>query len=324
MRNLLDELKEKAISLNRRIAFPEAEDDRILKACAVLMEQKIAVPVIIGNPEKIHGQAKLLHIHLEGVEIHDPQNCPDYARYADALYAIRKGKGMSLEEAHKTLQEPIYLAAMMLQLGEVHGIVSGAAHPTAHTLRPALQIIKTHEKFHKVSSVFLMMLDNRLIFFADCAVEIEPDAKDLADVALDTAKTARTFGQVPKVAMLSFSTNGSAQHPMVDKVKEATALVKDRAPDLIVDGEMQADAALVPKVGQSKFPGGKVQGNANVLIFPDLNSGNIAYKLVERLAGYAAVGPIIQGLNKPVNDLSRGCSVEDVVDVTVITAMQVE
>jgi len=204
------------------------------------------------------------------------------------------------------------------------GFVSGACHPTGDTLRPALQIVKTHDKFHKVSSFFMMMLEKKLMFFADCAVEINPDAKDLADIAIDTANTAKKFGIDPRVAMLSFSTNGSARHPMVDKVKEATSIVNFREPSLVVDGEMQVDAALVPKVCSSKFPGSSLHGDANILIFPDLNSANMAYKLVERLAKAHAVGPILQGLNKPINDLSRGCSVEDIIDLTAITVVEAQ
>ena len=324
MQDMLNNIKERATSLNKRMVFPESTDERILKACEIMVQEKIATPILIGNPDEINSKAKELNVNLEGIEIHDPQNFPDYEPYANAMYELRKGKGMTIEEAHQILQEPIYLGTMMVHLGNADGLISGACHPTAHTLRPALQIIKTHEKFHKVSSVFFMMLEQRLIIFADCAVEIEPDAKDLALIAIDTEKTAKKFGIEPRMAMLSFSTNGSAKHPLVDKVREATQIVKAKAPDLIVEGEIQVDAALVPEIGEKKFPNSELKGNANILIFPDLNSGNIAYKLVQRLAGAHAVGPILQGLNKPVNDLSRGCNVQDIVDVAAITVVETQ
>ncbi|MBU0980600.1 MAG: phosphate acetyltransferase [Nanoarchaeota archaeon] len=324
MKGFMDNLKKKAKELNRRIVFPESEDERILKAVEIIKKKRFAVPILIGNPEEVQKKAKELKVKLDGIEIHDPKNFPDYEAWAKQLYEQRKNKGMSLEDAHKTLQDYTYFATMMVHMGKADGFVSGATHPTGDTLRPALQIIKTHEKFHKVSSFFIMLLKDKLLIFADCAVEIEPDAKDLAEIAVDTVRTAKKFGIEPRVAMLSFSTAGSAKHPLVDKVKEATAIAKDKLPDVIVEGDIQVDAALVPHICDKKYPGSKLKGDANVLIFPDLNSGNIAYKLVERLAGAMAIGPILQGLKKPVNDLSRGCSVQDVVDVAVITAVSGE
>ncbi|MBW2991128.1 phosphate acetyltransferase [Candidatus Woesearchaeota archaeon] len=324
MRNLLDSLREKAKQNPKTIVYAEGSDERVIRAAEQVSKERIAKIILIGDDNEINSRAQSIGVSLEGVRIMNPANCPEYDRYANAFFELRKNKGMTFDKAKETLQDCVYFGTMLVHLGEADGLISGAAHPTAHTLRPALQIIKTHEKFHKVSSVFLMMLENRLIFFADCAVMINPDAKDLAVIAIDTEKTAKRFGIEPKVAMLSFSTHGSAKHPLVDKVKEATAIVKDKAPDLIVEGEMQVDAALVPGVCEKKFPGSKLQGDANILIFPDLNSGNIAYKLVQRLAGAHAVGPIIQGLRKPVNDLSRGCNVDDIVDVTVITVVEAQ
>jgi len=212
----------------------------------------------------------------------------------------------------------------MVHLNNADGLVSGSVHSTADTVRPALQIIKTKEQFHKVSSLFLMILQERLLIFADSAIMINPDAKDLAEIAIDTVETAKKFNIEPKVAFLSFSTHGSAKHPMVEKVTEATAIAQAKKPEVLFEGDLQVDAALVPEVAKLKCPNSKIKGDANVLIFPDLQSGNIAYKLVERLAKASAVGPIIQGLNKPVNDLSRGCSVQDIVDVTAITAVEAQ
>jgi len=324
MRTLLDNLKEKAKQNPKTIVYAEGGDERIIRAAEQVTREGIAKIILIGDEAEINNKAHELGVSLEGVRIINPSNYERFDELANAFYELRKHKGITPEQAKDIIKDCAYFGTMLVHMGEADGLISGAVHPTAHTLRPALQIIRTHEKFHKVSSVFLMMLEQRIIFFADCAVEIEPDAKDLAVIAIDTEKTAKKFGVEPKVAMLSFSTNGSAKHPFVGKVREATAIAKDKAPDLIVEGEMQVDAALVPEVCDKKFPGSKLKGDANILIFPDLNSGNIAYKLVQRLAGAHAVGPILQGLRKPVNDLSRGCSVEDIIDVTAITVVEAQ
>ncbi len=320
----MNDLKEKAKKEKKKIIFPESTDERIIEACSIIAKEGIAIPVIIGDESAIKAKAAEIGCALDGVEIRDPAHDTNFDKYVAEFFRLRQHKGVTEEKAKEIVNMPIYFGTMMIQMGDADGLVGGATTTTADTLRPALQIIKTHEKFHKVSSVFIMILEDRLMLFADCAVEINPDAKDLAEIAIDTEKTALQFDIEPRVAMLSFSTNGSARHPLVDKVKEATAIVKDRAPNIVVEGEMQVDAAVVPKVCAKKFPGSKLNGDANVLIFPDLNSANIAYKLVERLAKAQAVGPILQGLNKPVNDLSRGCSVSDVVNVCAITAVQAQ
>lgn len=326
MKDFIDQIKEKAKANPQRIVYPESEEPRILKAARRLADEGIVKPILIGDRPKIEEAAKAAGVEsLEGIEIRDPDHDEKTEPYVNEFFEMRKHKGITPEQARETVAgSNIYFGTMMVFKGDADGLVSGSTTTTADTVRPALQIIKTHEKFHKVSSFFFMNLQGRILMFADCAVVIQPDAKDLADIAIDTAESARKFGIEPKIAMLSFSTNGSAKHPEVDKVKEATAIVKDEQPDLIVDGEMQVDAALVEKVGLKKFPGSKLKGDANVLIFPDLASGNIAYKLVERLAKADAVGPILQGLKKPVNDLSRGCDEDDVVDVSAITAVEAQ
>ncbi|MBR9690409.1 phosphate acetyltransferase, partial [Candidatus Woesearchaeota archaeon] len=278
MRNIIESLKVKARRKKQRIVLPEGTEERILKAAEKIVKEKIAVPYLIGDAEEIKKNADNYHVKLEGIEIRDPEHDENYEKYWKTFYEMRKHKGIDEKKAKEIVMTPIYFGTMMVHLNDADGLVGGSTTSTADTLRPALQIIKTHEKFHKVSSVFLMILNNKLMFFADCAVEIEPDAKDLADIALDTAKTAISFGHAPKVAMLSFSTNGSARHPEVDKVKEATAIAKDRAPDMIIEGEMQVDAAIVPEICERKFPGSKLHGDANVMIFPTLNAANCAYK----------------------------------------------
>ncbi len=325
-KDLLAVIKNKARKIQSYIAYPEALDERTLKAMEIVLEEQTAQPILIATHQEVEARIKELGVKLDinKVRIMDPTDAHLLERYVEELYALRKDKGMTKDEAAKLMKDPNYVGVMAVHLKEADGMISGAVGTTAMTARPALQIIGTKEKFHKVSGLFFMIFENRLLFFADCAITPDPDAHGLADIAIDTAETAKRFGITPKIAMLSFSTNGSARHPMVDKVREATELVKDRRPDLIVDGEMQVDAALVPWVCKSKFPGSKVQGDANILIFPDLNAANIAYKLVERLAGAKAIGPMLQGLAKPINDLSRGCSAEDIADLSALTTCESE
>src|SRR3989338_29236 len=324
MKQFISKIIREAQKNPKRICYPEATEPRTIEAVKIILKKKIAKPILVGNKKEIAAALKKHHLATDAVTIRDPTNDANFSRYLKELLSLRKEHGLQEKEARKLLEEPIYFATMMLHMGNADGVISGAIHPTAHTLRPAFQIIKTHEKFHKASAVFFMVLNNKLLLFADCSVNVAPDAKDLAEIAIDTATTAQMLGITPKVAMLSFSTYGSAQHHYVDKVREATAIVQAKKPKLCVGGEMQVDAALVPIIAAQKCPKSSVQGDANVLIFPNLDAGNIAYKLVERLAKANAIGPIIQGLNKPVNDLSRGCSIADIVEVTAVTVMQAQ
>jgi phosphate acetyltransferase len=261
---------------------------------------------------------------LPKVTIIDHKKAPDREHFAKKLFEIRKNKGMKIEEARKLMDNPVYYGTMLVKLGKADGLIGGAQYTTAQTVRPALQIIKTKERFHRVSGLFLMELKDQNLIFADCSVNIEPDAKTLAEIAIDSAVTAQEFGIKPRVAMMSFSTKGSAEHPVLQKLRDAVKIVKKKRPDIVIDGEIQVDAALVPSVAKAKCPGSPIQGNANVFIFPDVTCGNISYKLVERLGNAKAIGPILQGLALPVNDLSRGCSVQDIVDVTAVTVVEAQ
>ncbi len=322
----IDKIKQKAKTLHKKIVFPESFDERTLRAIELILQEGTAEPILLGKEETIKKQAQEigLNIDWQKVQIMDTEDEKKLKTYAEAFFELRKAKGMTLEQAIKTVKDRNYFGVMAVHLGEADGLISGATVPTADTVRPALQIIKTKEKFHKVSGIFFMVLDNRLLLFADCAINIEPNSHELAEIAIDTAETAKRFGIIPKIAMLSFSTNGSGKHPLAEKVQEATQMVKYKRPDLTVDGEMQVDAALVPAIAQRKYPTSTIKGDANILIFPDLQAANIAYKLVERLAGAKAIGPILQGLKKPVNDLSRGCSYRDIADLAAFTACEAQ
>jgi len=321
---ILKIIKDKARSNPKTIVYPEGDEERVLRACRRIITEKLAVPILLGNVDKIKGKMTELGLDLGDVRIEDPEFSDKTQGFADQFYEIRKEKGMTPEKALEMVKQVSYYGTMLVHTGEADGLVSGSTHSTADTVRPALQIIKTAEGIGKISSFFIMILEDKKLLFADSAVQIDPNSEELAEIAMLTAQSAKKFGIEPKVAMLSFSTKGSAKHAMVDKVVKATEIVKTRMPDLIVDGEMQVDAAVVPAVCAKKCKDCSLHGDANVLIFPDLGAGNIAYKLVERLAKAKAVGPILQGLKKPVNDLSRGCSAEDIVNVTAITVLEGE
>ena len=324
MERFLAGFYEKAQNNLQRIVFPEGTEQRVVKAAEIIRSRKLAIPILLGNPDDVRKIALELGANIEGIAIIDPLHSEKLDIYAARFYELRKHKGITPEQARETVIKPTYFGTMMVNEGDADGFISGSTHSTADTIRPALQIFKKKEKFHKVSSFFLMFLEDRLMIFADCAVIIDPDAKDLADIAVDTAHVARKFNLEPKIAMLSFSTHGSAKHPMVEKVQEATAIAQSKLPGVIIDGDIQLDAAIIPAVAQIKCPDSSLKGEANVLIFPDLQSGNICYKIVERLARAKAIGPIMNGIAKPVNDLSRGCNVQDIVNLTVITAVEAQ
>ncbi len=328
--NLLDRIKENARKQNMRIVLPEGYEERTIKAADIAIKDGLAKIILIGDPEEINFHAEKLGLkNISRAEVVNPKSHQKKDHYINMMVELRKSKGMTKEEASKLIEDPLYLGVLMIKNGDADGEVSGADHSTGDVLRPAFHYVKTAPGISVVSGAFIMILKDKnfgedgVIIFADGAVHPNPNEKELAEIAVATAHTARAIaGFEPRIAMLSFSTKGSAKNEMVDKVVNATRLAKEMAPSLQIDGELQADAALIEAIGRSKAPGSSIAGKANVLIFPDLNSGNIAYKLVQRLAHAEAIGPILQGMAAPINDLSRGCSVDDIVSMIAITSSQ--
>jgi phosphate acetyltransferase len=314
-------LKESIKGKGLTIVFPEGLDERILTATNRLAEEELLTPILVGTESEIRSKAGTLGLSLHGVIIMDPANYSESDSMVKEFVERRKGKATE-EEAKKILLDENYFGTMLVYMEKADGLVSGAAHSTADTVRPALQLIKTKQGVKKTSGVFIMVRGEEKYVFADCAINISPDSQDLAEIAIESAKTANLFGIEPRVAMLSFSTKGSAKSPETDKVVEAVSIARELDSNLILDGEFQFDAAFVPSVAAKKAPDSQIQGDANVFIFPSLEAGNIGYKIAQRLGNFEAVGPILQGLNKPVNDLSRGCNEEDVYKLALITAAQ--
>lgn len=320
--NLEETLKSKISGKNIRIVFPEATDPRILGAVVRLNREDLLEPILIGNPDEIHGAAKEQGFDLDDIEIYDPENYDKFDEMVDAFVERRKGKATE-EQAREMLKGGNYFGTMLVYQDIVDGLISGAVHSTSDTVRPALQIVKTRPGVNVTSGAFLMIRKNDQFIFSDCAINPDPNAEQLAEIAVESARTAEMFDIDPKVSLLSFSTKGSAGGPMVDKVREATEIAKENAPDLPLDGELQFDAAFSADVANKKAPESDVAGEANVFVFPELQSGNIGYKIAQRLGGFQAIGPILQGLAKPIADLSRGCVEEDVYKLSIITANQV-
>ena len=314
----------------KHIVLPEGFEERTLKAADYVLANGIAQLTIIGAQEEITGKAKSLGLtNIDKANIVDPKSHPKKNAYVDLMLQLREKKGLIRDEAERLIENPLYLATLMIKAGDVDGEVAGAGNSTGDVLRPAFQFVKTLPHINIVSGAIFMVLNdnsfghNGIILFADCAVHPNPNDRELAEIAISTAKTARSVGGFePKVAMLSFSTKGSANHEMVDKVVRATQIAKEMEPSLDIDGELQVDAAIIPEIGKSKAPGSSIAGNANVLVFPTMEAGNIGYKLVQRLAGAETVGPVLQGMAAPINDLSRGCSVDDIINLIAITVNQ--
>lgn len=328
--DLLTKIKQSAKQHNKRIVLPESMEERTLKAADELLAEGIAQIILLGDKEAIMKEAERFDLkHIEKAEFVNPLDHEKKEAYIDLMVEIRKKKGLTREDATKLVEDPLYLATVMIKNGDADGEVAGAENATGDVLRPAFQYVKTKPGISVVSGAFIMMLkdkeygENGMMVFADCAVHPNPTAQELAEIAVATGETTKAIaGFEPRIAMLSFSTKGSAKHEMVDKVVEATKLAKEKAPHLKIDGEMQSDAAIVEAIGKKKAPDSEIAGRANVLVFPTLETGNIAYKLVQRLAHAEAIGPVLQGMAAPINDLSRGCSVSDIVNLVAITANQ--
>ncbi len=328
--NLIQNIRQRAIGTNKKIVLPEGEEERTLRAADDVIAENIAQIILIGDENVIRENAQHWGLkHISKATIIDPLLNPRKQYFADVLLEIRKSKGLTAEQAIKLVEDPLYLGVLLIKTGEADGEVAGANNATGDVLRPAFQIVKTQKGMSAVSGAFIMVLkdesfgDHGIMVFADCAVNPDPTAVELAEIAVASAQTARAIAGIePRVAMLSFSTKGSAKHAKVDKIVEATALAKQMDPGLKIEGELQADAAIIEAIGRKKAPGSEIAGLANVLVFPSLESGNIAYKLVQRMAGAEAIGPVLQGLAAPINDLSRGCSVDDITNLIAITVNQ--
>lgn len=330
--DLMQSIKDRAKTLGQRIVLPEGIEERTIQAADSIIQQGLAQIILLGGPDEIKRLAQKHSLrHIDKATVIDPKNNQKKDQYVELMVELRKHKGLTPEKAVELLEDPLYLGAVMIKAGDADGEVAGAMNATGDVLRPAFQFVKTLPGISVVSGAFIMILDDKqfgdegIMVFADCAVHPDPTDKELAEIAVASAKTAQAIaGLDPRVAMLSFSTKGSAQHELVDKVVNATKIAKEMAPGLKIDGEMQADAAIIESVGKKKAPDSDIAGKANVLVFPDLQSGNIGYKLVQRMAGAQAVGPVLQGMAAPINDLSRGCSVSDIVNLVAITATQAE
>jgi phosphate acetyltransferase len=321
MTDLFSEIQESLKGTQKTIVLPEGTDERVLKAAARMQSEGLVKPILLGNEDEVKSAASTAAINIENISIIDPVTAPYFDELVDQFVERRQGKN-TIEQAKELLQTVNYFGTMLVYSGRADGLVSGAVHSTADTVRPALQIIRTKPGISRTSGAFIMMKGEERLVFADCAITVAPNSQELAEIAVASAKTARSFGITPRVAMLSFSTKGSAVTEETTKVADAVAIAKDIDPELAIDGEFQFDAAYVPEVAITKAPDSLIQGDANVFVFPSLEAGNIGYKLTERLGGYEAIGPVLQGLNAPVNDLSRGCSADDVYKLSLLTAAQ--